>query len=326
MISGVPRPESHAEDAARGHAPQGVDHLLTAAHRVVPRREPHGDAIRDCAREAEHIARQESRENDRKAGGGEQITVARNRVHGEEQRRDQERGTQVALQEEERERHHHTGQHRQQVFEARHLDPFRKPGRSGRSSRSTRSSCQRSAKYPARNKTSRMRMTSAGWNPSRFTLASLPVGPLPNRISAATRERAEQPHVTEAAGQAVIIEHAGDAERDQAEHDALHEIGESERIAQTDRAASSSAPVPRRTAGSAPATETMRRESAAPSRTGGPRRRPRGTAPTKRINCQRYCPASRTTKNGLMRLSCAPLNSADSIVGARSVSRAPAIP
>ena len=46
--------------AAGGEGPQRVRQLIAAVHRVVPRREPHGDALAHGVRDADHVARRRS--------------------------------------------------------------------------------------------------------------------------------------------------------------------------------------------------------------------------------------------------------------------------
>ncbi len=55
-----------------------------------------------------------------------------------------------------------------------------------RFSRRSRRRSQLRVKYPARKSTSRILISSTGWNGPRFTLASLPVGPRPKSISRRT--------------------------------------------------------------------------------------------------------------------------------------------
>ena len=112
-------------------APDGVRDLIAAGDRVVPRRLPHPHAIGERGGDLQAIAQVEAGGEESQAGDGHADAAARDRVHGEKDAAEKERGTEVLLKEEEHQRRGDADEDRKHVLASRQVDPRRQRARRG---------------------------------------------------------------------------------------------------------------------------------------------------------------------------------------------------
>ena len=119
---GIPKSEPRAKRAAAGHSPKGMDNLFTATNVVIPRGQPHIDALMDRVWILEKISAKEAGEHQRQASYSQQSPIARHGIQREKYAGDQQCGPEVLLQEKEDQEHGDRDQYRQQIFEPGYVD------------------------------------------------------------------------------------------------------------------------------------------------------------------------------------------------------------
>ena len=105
MISGSPSPSPAPNGSAARHRPERVNDLFAAAYVVVPRREPHVDALMDRRGILQEVSAKESRKHQRQPAEREQRPIASHRVEREKHAGDHQRRSEILLQEEEHQQH-----------------------------------------------------------------------------------------------------------------------------------------------------------------------------------------------------------------------------
>ena len=191
IMSGSPHPGPDPQRAAGRKRPQRMRQLIAAVHVVVPWREPHVDALHHGGRFAQVISDSHAADQQHDAEHGQSGASARDGEHREKQKSGDQRRAEILQQEEQAQR-----AARPRTSPAEHAKgaAIRSSAERGNSrfSRKSRSRSQLRAKYPARKNTSRILIASTGWNGPRFTLASLPPGPI--RIAAVRRTAPSAPN------------------------------------------------------------------------------------------------------------------------------------
>ena len=119
--------EPGARQAAGGKRPQPLRDLIAVRPAVLPRIEPHRRAQAHGAREADRVADREGAEHGDEPGEQEPGFSARDRIQRQEQREEQERGTQVALDEKQQHARGHPDHDREHVMEPRQLQDAQVP-------------------------------------------------------------------------------------------------------------------------------------------------------------------------------------------------------
>ena len=76
----VAQSDARAGGAAGGEGPERFRKLVAAVNHVVPRREPHGDALAHGVRDAEDVSAYERRDDQRQTDGGNEDAAARDAV------------------------------------------------------------------------------------------------------------------------------------------------------------------------------------------------------------------------------------------------------
>ena len=100
-----------------------MGHLVTTAHRVLPRRLPHGHARRERIGDVQAVAGVEAGHQHQATRYDGSQPAPRHRVEREEHARQEQRRAQVLLQEEEGQGQTHAAEYGQHVTEPGHAEP-----------------------------------------------------------------------------------------------------------------------------------------------------------------------------------------------------------
>src|SRR3954447_16189721 len=99
--------------------------LLTTTNRVIPGRKPHGNPVRDGAREMQEVTDQEPGGQQTKPGRCKERTAASHRIQSKKHAGDHQRWSKILLEKEKEQRESSCQQHRHYILEPRQIDVTR---------------------------------------------------------------------------------------------------------------------------------------------------------------------------------------------------------